>query len=229
MGLGESFILIQLVKGGDNLVITDRDRQVLAFLSKWRFCTQDQLQKAGVFTGAYNTCYKRLLALRRGKLIHSGRLSCGKMYYYLTPRGGEAVGLVIPWYAKLYRNAGMDVVLKHLVACDFALAVGIEYLPRREVLGRWMEADYDVLAKCFRCSDLFFEKESVLNALVIDYQYSLKYLTERVKLYSRLPPGIREQLVINFLTFSETRQKQLIKVAADAAIRVKVLKANWKY
>lgn len=185
--------------------------------------------KAGIFVSAQNTAYKRLLVLRRAKLIDAGRLSCGKMYYHLTPRGGEEAGLNVPWYSKMYRNAGVDVVLKHLVACDFALAVGVEYLHRRDVLGRWMDADYDVLAKCFRGSDLFFERDGGLQVLVIDYQYALKYLGERVKLYSRLPPGIRGQLVINFLTFSETRQKQILKAAADAAVKIKVLRANWKY
>ncbi|WP_166512319.1 hypothetical protein [Desulfallas thermosapovorans] len=189
----------------------------------------EQLFKAGVFCNAHNTAYKRLLVLRRGKFINCGQLSNGRMYYYLTPRGGEAVGLTVPWYSKIYRNAGVDVVLKHLVACDFALALGVEYLPRREVLDRLMAADYDVLAGCFRSSDLFFEKDGQLNVLVVDYQYSLKYLAERVRLYSRLPPEVRGQLVVNFLVFSETRQKRVLQLAADAGVRVKVLRANWKY
>ncbi|WP_195713580.1 hypothetical protein [Desulfallas sp. Bu1-1] len=191
--------------------------------------TLEQLFKAGVFNSARNTAYRRLLVLRRGKLINGGQLGRGRMYYYLAPRGGEAIGLVLPWYAKVYRNAGIDVVLKHLVACDFALATGVEYLPRREVLSRWMDADYDVLAKCFRGSDLFFEKEDMLHVLVIDYQYSLKYLVERVRLYGRLPPELREKLVVNFLVFAETRQQQVLELAKDVGMRVKVLKANWKY
>ncbi len=211
------------------VVVTERDRQVLTFTAKYRFVTLEQLFKAGIFTSSQNTAYKRLLVLRRGKLINAGRLANNRMYYYLSPRGGETIGLVLPWYAKVYRIAGLDVVLKHLVACDFALATGVEYLPRREVLDRWMAADYDVLARCFRGGDLFFEKGGLLHVLVIDYRYSLKYLAERVKLYSRLPPGIREQLAVDFLVFSETRQRQVLKLAKDVGMRVNVLKANWKY
>ncbi|SFR14998.1 hypothetical protein [Desulfoscipio geothermicus] len=211
------------------VVVTERDRNVLAFIARWRFVTLEQLFKAGLFSSAYNTCYKRLLALRRASLIKSGRLSCGRLYYYLTPLGGEEIGLAVPWYARIFRNAGVDTVLKCLVACDFALAMGIEYLPRREVLSRWMDADYDVLKRCLRSSDLFFEKDGWLHVLAIDYQYSLKYLAERIKLYSRLPSGIRQQLMINFLVFSESRQKQVMKAAADSGVKVKVIKANWKY
>jgi len=167
--------------------------------------------------------------LRRAKLISTGLLGSRRIYYYLTPKGGEVIGLTVPWYARIYRNACVDTVLKSLVACDFALALGIEYLPRREVLNRWMDADYDVLARCLRSSDLFFEKDGWLHVLAIDYQYSLKYLMERVKQYSRLPPAIREQLVIDFLVFSEAKQKQVLKAAADSGVKVKVLKANWKY
>ncbi|SFF97536.1 hypothetical protein SAMN05660649_00289 [Desulfotomaculum arcticum] len=211
------------------VVVTERDKQVLGFMARWRFVTLDQLFKSNIFTSTYKTAYKRLLVLRRGKLINGGQLSCGRIYYFLTPHGGEKIGLALPWYAKVYRNAGMDVVLKHLVACDFAFALSIEYLSRQDILSRWMDADYDVLAKCFRSSDLFFEKDGVLQVLVIDYRYSLKYLVERIKLYSRLPLDMREQLIINFLVFSETRQKQVLKAAADSGVRVKVLKANWKY
>ena len=211
------------------LVVTDRDKLVLKFLARWRFGTLDQLFKVGVFDGARITAYKRLLVLRRGNLIKGGQLGCGGLYYYLAPRGGELIGLALPWFAKVYRNAGMDMVLKHLVACDFALAMEVEYLPGREVLSRWMDVDYDLLAKCFRGSDLFFEKDGVLNVLVVDYQLSLKYLAERVRLYSRLPVYLREQLIVNFLVFSATRQKQVLKAAADSGVRVKVLKANWKY
>lgn len=126
-------------------------------MARWRFVTLEQLFKAGVFSGAHKTAYKRLLVLRRGKLINGGQLSCGRIYYYLAPKGGETIELLLPWYAKIYKNAGVDVVLKHLVACDFALALGIQYLAHREVLGRWMGADYDVLAKCFRGADLFLK------------------------------------------------------------------------
>lgn len=79
-----------------------------------------------------------------------------------------------------------------------------------------------------RCG-FVFERDGQLNVLVIDYQYSLKYLAGRVKLYSRLPPEIRGQLLVNYLVFTEIRQKQVIKAAAGMGVRVKVLKANWKY
>jgi len=213
-----------------SLVVTDRDLLVLKFLVRWRFGTLEQLFKAGVFNGARITAYKRLLVLRRGNLIRSGQLGCGKLYYFLAPKGGELIGLVVPWFAKTYRNAGMDLVLKHLVACDFALAMGVDYLPRREVLSRWMDVNYDLLAKCFRGSDLFFENDGVLNVLVVDYQLSLKYLGNKVKLYAQLPLVIREHLVVTFLVFSEVRQRCVLRLKDGVSgLKVRALKGNWKY
>ncbi|OAT86811.1 hypothetical protein A6M21_16490 [Desulfotomaculum copahuensis] len=211
------------------MFVTERDRKTLEFIAKWRFVTTEQLQKAGIFKTARKKAYNRVLALRQVNLIKAGRLESGQLYYYLAPRGGEIIGIDDPWYAKRYRDAGGDVVLKHLVACDFALALGIEYLPHQEVLNRLMAASYDVLAKCVRGNDLFYENGGLLHTLIIDYQYSLKYLSERIKLYSRLPPGVRNQLVVDFLVFDETRQKQILRAARETGLKIKALKANWKY
>ncbi len=189
----------------------------------------DQLIKAGIFTTSRKRAYNRLLVLRRANLIKACRLNCGQMYYYLSPRGGETLGLPDLWYSKLYRNAGADTVLRSLIACDFALAADISYLPRQEVLSQLMTASYDVLAKCLRSNDLLYKKGDLLHVLIIDYQYSLKYLAERIRLYSRLPVEIQGRLMINILVFSKTRQEQVLRITRESGVRVRVLRANWKY
>ncbi|OPX85780.1 MAG: hypothetical protein A4E53_03375 [Pelotomaculum sp. PtaB.Bin104] len=211
------------------VIVTERDKKALRFMAKWRFCTLDQLIKVGIFLTSRKKAYNRLLSLRRANLVNSYRLSCGQVYYYLAPKGGEVIDLPNMWHSKIYRNAGMDTVVKSLITCDFALAMGIDYLPRQEVLNCFIEANYSLLEKCLRSSDLFYEKGGALNVLVIDYQYSFKYLAEKLKLYSRLPLEIRDKVTVNFLLFDETRQKQILRVAKDFRIRVKALKANWKY
>lgn len=210
-------------------ISTARDKEVLKFLARWRFCTVGQLQKAGIFKTSRKKCYNRLLVLRRAGLIKAGQLPRGELYYYLTPLGGEVAGLAIPWYSRWYKNARTETVVRHLVQCDFALAAGIDYLTREEVLGQLMDADYGTLAEIFRSKDLFFQKDGRLHTLIIDYHLTIKYLQERLRAYSRLPPAWREKITVVVLVFNEVKREQVKRAAGDARVQVKILKADWKY
>lgn len=210
------------------MIITDRDRAVLEFLAKWRFCTVEQLQKAGIFHTAYNTCYKRLHLMQKAGLIKAIRLKNGKLVYYLSPGGGEVIGLVDSWHSKRYRCAASTVV-NQLVLVDFALAMKVDYLPREKALERFVAASYDALARISRLSDVYYEKDGMLHVLVVDRKLSMKYFQERVKAYSGLPVELRDGLVVVFLVFSEAKKNQVLRLAAGGPVRVKVYKSSWKY
>ncbi len=212
------------------IVVTERDKRVLEFIARWRFATLEQMFKAGIFNSAYHTCYKRLLSLRNAKLINSDLLPCGKAYYYLAPRGGEVISLSFPWYAKVYRNASVDTVLHHLIHCDFSMAMGgIDYITKEEALSYLIDADFDTLEGIFRANDRYFIKDGILQALVVDYGLSMKYIVYRVKSYSRLPAQLHQKVLLLMLVFSESKREYAMKAAADSGVMVKVLKGNWKY
>lgn len=207
--------------------LTERDIKTLEFLAKWRFCTVEQLQKAEIFRSSPKKCSNRLLILRNYGFVKSYRLSTGKLFYVLTPKGGEAIDLVDSWHSTRYRFA-KSTVINHLVLIDFALAMGIDYLPREKALERFLGASYSALLKVSRLSDTYYEKDGILHVLVVDNQLSMKYFAERVKAYSKLPAELRDSLVIVFLVFSEAKRSQVMKLASSR-VRIKVLKANWKY
>lgn len=208
--------------------LTERDIKTLEFVGKWRFCTVEQLQKAGIFKAAYKTCYHRLAVLQSAKLIKSNKLPGGLLYYQLLPKGGEVIELADSWYSARYRCAKSTVV-NQLVLTDFALAMGINYLSRETALKRFLDASYDNLLKVSRLSDVYYEKDGALHVLVVDNQLSMKYFQERVKSYSGLPVELRGGLVVVFLVFSEAKKIQVLKVAACSGVKVKVFKAAWKY
>lgn len=211
------------------MVVTDRDRRILNFFATWRFGTIEQLRKAGVFAASNKRCYKRLLLLRKAGLIRIGQLAGGQAYYHLLPKGGEVIGLQYPWYSRVYRGAGDSTVLQCLVFCDYAQAVGIEYLSTGELLERISAANYDVLKKIIRSQDRFYEKDGLLYALVVDFGLSMKYLSERAGAYARLPVVIGEKLIVVFLTFNDAKKDAVARVVKDSGLKVKLLKANWKY
>lgn len=190
--------------------LTERDIKTLEFLGKWRFCTVEQLQKAGIFCSSPKKCKNRLLILRNNGLIKSSRLESGKMYYGLTPRGGEVIDLPDAWHSSRYRFA-RSAVINQLILTDFALAVEAEYIPREKVLERFMKAKYSELRKIFKSNDVFFEKDGVLHVLVTDNQLSLKYFSERVKAYSKLPADLQEGVVIVFFGFQRDQEKPSFK------------------
>lgn len=188
------------------MVLTDRDKEILKFMAKWRFITVQQLLKAGFYVN-YKTCYRRLLLLRKEGLVNSGSLSNNTFYYHLTQRGGEKILLQVEWYSKTFRNAGQSTVLKCLVACDFALVNNIDFLIFKEIFERLKSANYDILKTALKHSDLYFEKNGKLYALIVDHNLSMKYLTNRIKLYSHLSMEIEDQLIVIFLLFNEVKRK----------------------
>lgn len=187
----------------------------------------EQLQKAGIFCTSSKKCSRRLSILLANGFIRSYCLNTGKLFYILAPKGGEAINLVESWHSSRYRFA-QSTVTNQLILTDFALAMGIDYLPREKVLERFLKADYGALLKVSRLSDNYFEKDNILHVLVIDNQLSLKYFTERVKAYSKLPTDLRDSMMIVFLVFTEAKKIQVLKLSSGR-IRIKVLKAIWKY
>jgi hypothetical protein len=121
------------------------------------------------------------------------------------------------------------MVLKSLTACDYALATQIEYISRRDALDRLKAASYDVLKACLRGGQLYYLRGGLLHALVIDYGLSLKYMAQIVNTYCRLPPELRNEVVLDFLVFSEIRQKQVTALRRGAGVEVTAILANWKY
>lgn len=202
--------------------------QVLRFLAKWRFCTIEHLFRDGIFdtaTTKFKTAYRRLYVLGDRKLIRSRPLPAGQLFYHLLPRGGEMIGLTDDWYSLRYRCAP-STIIKELLKIDFALAMNVKYLSQREVLARLMEADYGALAGISRTTDVFYEKDGLLHVLVMDTRLTTKYFQERVKAYAKLPPA---SIAVVFLTFSEAKKEQALRLAAGSAVQVKVLKSKWKY
>jgi len=177
--------------------LTERDIKTLEFLAKWRFCTVEQLQKAKIFCSSYKKCSSRLLILRSNGLIKSYPLNSGKLFYILTPKGGEAIDLPDYWHSRRYRFA-QSMVINQLILVDFALAMGIDYLPRKTALERFLKASYGELLKVSHLSDTYYEKDGLLHVLVVDNQLTMKYFSERVKAHSKLPADLRDGLVVVF-------------------------------
>jgi hypothetical protein len=207
--------------------LTERDVKTLGFLAKWRFCTVEQLQNAGVFHTSYKKCSSRLAILRKNGFIKSYRLNTGRLFYVLTPKGGEAIDLFDNWHSARYRFA-QSTVINQLILTDFALAMGIEYLPRKKALERFLKADYGELLKVSRLNDNYFEKDGVLHVLVVDNRLGLKYFSERVKAYAKLSAELRDRIIVVFLVFNEVKKSQVGKLNGGE-VRIKVFKANWKY
>lgn len=166
--------------------------------------------------------------MEKAGYIRASSLVSGKLYYFLTSRGGEIIDLEETWYSSRYRPA-KSTVINQLVLTDFALSMGIEYLSRDAALERFIHADYDAFNKISRLSDNYFVKDDKLNVLVIDNQLSMKYFHERIAAYSRLPTTFHDVITVVFLVFTEAKRKQVIKISADSQVRIKVMKANWKY
>lgn len=188
----------------------------------------EQLQKAGIFNSSAKKCNERLSILRKNGLIKSGRLNSANLYYMLTPRGGEKIDLLDSWYSSRYRCA-KSTVINQLVLTDFALAAEIDYLPQKKAVGKFLEANFDALIKVSRLSDCYYEQDGILHILVVDNQLSMKYFQERVRAYSGLPADLLGSLAVVLLVYSEAKKNQVMKLAAGAGVRIKVIKSNWKY
>ena len=191
------------------IILTERDRDALRFIGKWRFATLEQLQKAGIFLTSRKRAYHRLYELCQGEYLKARILDRGQLYYYLTPKGGEAAGFLDLYWSSRYRDARRDLILKALTACDFSLAAGVEYISQKEALERLKSAPYDTLKSCLKGQQLYYVQVNMLHVLTIDYDLSLKYLAQKIKTYSWLPSGLRSEVVLDFLVFSETRQTQI--------------------
>lgn len=211
------------------MIVTDRDRQVLRFLSKWRFGTAEQLKKAGIYSTGGKRCYNRMLEMCKAGLIKSGQLASGVTYYHLLPLGGEIIGLDYPWYNRLYKGAGDTTVVQYLIYCDYALALGIDYISSREVFEQLYGASYDALKKVVRSQDKFYSQGGALHALVVDFGLSMKYLTERAGAYARLPHAVRGGLVVVFLVFNDVKNKAVTRAVKGPGLNLRVLKSKWKY
>jgi hypothetical protein len=211
------------------IILTERDRNALRLIGKWRFATLQQLQKAGIFLTTRKRAYIRLLQLCKGEYLKAGILGKGQLYYYLTSKGGEAADFPDLYWSSRYRDAKRDLVLKTLTACDFSLAAGVEYISKQDVLERLKSAPYDILKSCLQGQQHYYVQGNMLHVLNIDYNLSLKYLAQKIKTYSRLPSGLRNGVVLDFLVFSETRQTQVKAVSKKSAIMVTAILGNWKY
>ncbi len=211
------------------IALTKRDRDALRFVGKWRFATLEQLLKAGIFLTSRKRAYHRLYELCQGEYLKARILDRGQLYYYLTPKGGEAAGFLDLYWSSRYRDARRDLILKALTACDFSLAAGVEYISQKDALERLKSAPYDTLKSCLKGQQLYYVQVNMLHVLTIDYDLSLKYLAQKIKTYSWLPSGLRSEVVLDFLVFSETRQTQVKVVSKKSAITVTAILGNWKY
>jgi hypothetical protein len=211
------------------IALTARDRDTIRFVGKWRFATLEQLQKTGIFLTSRKRAYHRLYELCQGEYLKSRTLDGGRLYYHLTPKGGEAAGFPDPYWSSRYRDARRDLVLKTLTACDFSLAVGVAYITQKDVLERLKSASYDTLKSCLKGQQLYYLQGNVLHVLTIDYNLSLKYLAQKIKAYSRLTSGLRSEVTLDFLVFSETRQAQVKALSKKSSVIVTAILGNWKY
>lgn len=211
------------------MVVTERDRQVLRFLAKWRFGTIKQLRRSGIFTTTQKRCYNRLLELCNAKLIKSGRLANGLTYYHLLPKGGEVIGLDYPWYSRVYKGASDSTVAQYLVYVDVAQILGIEYIALQEVLPRFSTASYDVFKKVVKLHERFFEQDGRLHALVVDFGLSPKYLAERASAYARLPLTVKNNLIVAFLIFNQVKKKAVVGAISNHRLNYKIIKSKWIY
>ncbi|AEF95041.1 hypothetical protein Desca_2202 [Desulfotomaculum nigrificans CO-1-SRB] len=211
------------------MVITERDKQVLLFLAKWRFATIEQFIKAKIFQTSRKRCYNRLLQLCKGRYIQSHRLARGQMYYHLLPDGAEMAGLNLPWYSRMFKGASDSTVVQYLVWCDYAQACNISYLSTRQAFQELSKASYDTLKRVIKGQDRFYYQNDILHALVADFGLSTKYLSERAAAYSKLPAAIKDRLTVVFLVFNDTKRNAVARAVRDSGLRVKLLKAKWKY
>ncbi len=211
------------------IILTERDRNALRFVGKWRFATLEQLQKAGIFLTSRKRAYHRLYELCQGEYLNARILDSGQLYYYLTPKGGEAAGFLDLYWSSRYRDARRDLVLKTLTACDFSLAAGVEYISRKDTLERLKSAPYDILKSCLKGQQLYYVRGNALHVLTIDYNLSLKYLAQKIKTYSRLPSSLRSEVVLDFLLFSETWQTQVRVMSKKSSVIVTAILGNWNY
>jgi len=211
------------------IALTERDRDALRFVGQWRFATLEQLRKAGIFLTSRKRAYHRLYELCQGEYLKARILDRGQLYYYLTPKGGDVAGFLDMYWSSRYRDARRDLVLKTLTACDFSLAAGVEYISQKEAL-EWLKlAPYDTLKSCLTGQQLYYVQGNMLHALTIDYNLSLKYLAQKIKTYSRLPSGLRSEVALDFLAFSETRQMQVKALSKKSSVMVTAVLGNWKY
>lgn len=150
-------------------------------------------------------------------------------YYYLQPLGAEKINLSIPWYSKIFKDAADNSVVQYLVHCDYAQAIGIDYLPSGEALQRLSVSGYDVLKKVIKGQDRFYYHQGILHALVVDFGLSAKYLSERATAYARLPLMLKENIVVVFLVFNDTKKDLIARNVHDSGLRIRLLKARWKY
>jgi hypothetical protein len=121
------------------------------------------------------------------------------------------------------------VVLKALAALDFALATGVEYISRREVFDVLKSVSYDTLKSCLKGEQSYYTKDNVLHVLTIDFNLTLKYIAQKIRAYSHLPLGLRDSVTLDFLVFTEARQKQISALRQGAVVKVTAIQGNWKY
>ena len=76
-------------------------------------------------------------------------------------------------------------------------------------------------------TDLLYEKDGVLNILIIDSNYSQNYLTGKIRLYSQV--ALDTALMVNFLVFTEARRNLMTKLANKNGLKSIIIKGNWKY
>jgi hypothetical protein len=129
------------------------------------------------------------------------------------------------YWAKRFRDTRRDLVLKTLTAHDYALATGVEYASKEAALECLKTAQYDVIKACLRGEQLYYLQDGRLNILVIDYELTLKYISQMINTYSRLPHDLN--VCLDILVFSETRQKQVMALRKRAGVTA--ILANWKY
>lgn len=206
------------------MVLTQRDRQVLAFLARYRFCTREHLLKARFFPSE-ETCVRRLNMLKAAKYLRAGTLGRTR-YYYLAPAGGLAAGLADLDTARRYRDSPKETVVRHLVWADFALAKGINYLQPEDAVevlraaganlttirlltGRWMR---------------LYQWQGELHVLLVDTGQG--NFPRRVKDLARLPPTFFH---LDILIFNPARQTQLERILAGRAKRATIIVSTWKY
>lgn len=206
--------------------LTTRDIEIFRFIAKYRVCTADQLIRVGLFKNR-KKCLNRLLLLAKAGYLRSGKLPNRQLFYSLTAKAGEAAGIEKPYYSSFYRSVSVNTIIHQLIACDFALAVGAEYLSKEEVFKELKDADYSTLIKVFKSNDRFFVRGERLSVLVIDNMLSTKYLCERIKMYSSLPANVRDRLEVTVLVFSDSKKVQVSRVGAG--VKLRVVKTNFKY
>ncbi len=211
------------------IILTERDRNTLRFIGKWRFATLEQLLKSGIFLTTQKRAYHRLYELCRGGYLNADTLDKGQLYYYLTQKGGEASGFPDMYWSRRYRDARRDMVLKTLTACDFSLAAGVEYISKQEMLESLKSTSYDILKSCLQGQQLYYARGNMLHVLIIDYDVSLKYLAQKIKTYSRLTSGLHGEVALDILVFSETRQAQVKFLSKKSTVTVTAILGNWKY